>query len=115
MCIRDRLLAPGGRPLSTRPLFVFCLMMEGQGQSQGRDRGGGQWDRERVSAHEGRKKADVVAMALVNDVESNDNLGDDSDAKRMTVMTVSYTHLRAHETPEHLVCRLLLEKKNERR
>src|SRR5678816_1646780 len=24
---------------------------------------------------------------------------------------VSYTHLRAHETPEHLVCRLLLEKK----
>src|SRR5678815_6014600 len=25
---------------------------------------------------------------------------------------VSYTHLRAHETPEHLVCRLLLEKKN---
>src|SRR5678815_3673699 len=24
---------------------------------------------------------------------------------------ISYTHLRAHETPEHLVCRLLLEKK----
>src|SRR5678816_163310 len=24
---------------------------------------------------------------------------------------VSYTHLRAHETPEHFVCRLLLEKK----
>src|SRR5678815_2104823 len=24
---------------------------------------------------------------------------------------VSYTHLRAHETPEHLVCHLLLEKK----
>eukprot|EP00658_Telonema_sp_P-2_P018489 TRINITY_DN17257_c0_g1_i1.p1 TRINITY_DN17257_c0_g1~~TRINITY_DN17257_c0_g1_i1.p1 ORF type:complete len:266 (-),score=61.88 TRINITY_DN17257_c0_g1_i1:107-904(-) len=28
-----------------------------------------------------------------------------------TTTTVSYTHLRAHETPEHLVCRLLLEKK----
>ena len=27
-------------------------------------------------------------------------------------IAVSYTHLRAHETPEHLVCRLLLEKKN---
>src|SRR5678816_481414 len=27
------------------------------------------------------------------------------------VGAVSYTHLRAHETPEHLVCRLLLEKK----
>src|SRR5674536_370651 len=25
-------------------------------------------------------------------------------------VAVSYTHLRAHETPEHLVCRLLLEK-----
>src|SRR5678815_782342 len=25
------------------------------------------------------------------------------------VPLVSYTHLRAHETPEHLVCRLLLE------
>eukprot|EP00658_Telonema_sp_P-2_P029267 TRINITY_DN22282_c0_g1_i1.p1 TRINITY_DN22282_c0_g1~~TRINITY_DN22282_c0_g1_i1.p1 ORF type:complete len:364 (+),score=75.94 TRINITY_DN22282_c0_g1_i1:107-1198(+) len=28
-----------------------------------------------------------------------------------THQPVSYTHLRAHETPEHLVCRLLLEKK----
>src|SRR5678815_2909625 len=27
------------------------------------------------------------------------------------LQSVSYTHLRAHETPEHLVCRLLLEKK----
>eukprot|EP00658_Telonema_sp_P-2_P016084 TRINITY_DN16235_c0_g1_i2.p1 TRINITY_DN16235_c0_g1~~TRINITY_DN16235_c0_g1_i2.p1 ORF type:complete len:396 (+),score=37.92 TRINITY_DN16235_c0_g1_i2:94-1281(+) len=27
------------------------------------------------------------------------------------ITPVSYTHLRAHETPEHLVCRLLLEKK----
>src|SRR5674536_398392 len=30
-----------------------------------------------------------------------------------TVNPVSYTHLRAHETPEHLVCRLLLEKKKQ--
>ena len=28
---------------------------------------------------------------------------------------VSYTHLRAHETPEHLVCRLLLEKKKQKK
>ena len=27
---------------------------------------------------------------------------------------VSYTHLRAHETPEHLVCRLLLDKKKKK-
>src|SRR5674536_395156 len=30
------------------------------------------------------------------------------------VPAVSYTHLRAHETPEHLVCRLLLEKKKKK-
>ena len=29
----------------------------------------------------------------------------------MILGTVSYTHLRAHETRRHLVCRLLLEKK----
>ena len=28
-----------------------------------------------------------------------------------STMTVSYTHLRAHETDSYLVCRLLLEKK----
>src|SRR5678816_4939514 len=30
-------------------------------------------------------------------------------SKKLVVNPVSYTHLRAHETPEHLVCRLLLE------
>eukprot|EP00658_Telonema_sp_P-2_P077819 TRINITY_DN7133_c0_g1_i1.p1 TRINITY_DN7133_c0_g1~~TRINITY_DN7133_c0_g1_i1.p1 ORF type:complete len:347 (+),score=94.32 TRINITY_DN7133_c0_g1_i1:20-1060(+) len=32
-----------------------------------------------------------------------------------TTTSVSYTHLRAHETPEHLVCRLLLEKKKKKK
>ena len=32
-------------------------------------------------------------------------------ARRYGTNTVSYTHLRAHETSAHLVCRLLLEKK----
>src|SRR5678816_2366135 len=31
------------------------------------------------------------------------------DIYLLTYIPVSYTHLRAHETPEHLVCRLLLE------
>ena len=31
------------------------------------------------------------------------------------VRTVSYTHLRAHETGRNLVCRLLLEKKKKKR
>eukprot|EP00658_Telonema_sp_P-2_P067587 TRINITY_DN56503_c0_g1_i1.p1 TRINITY_DN56503_c0_g1~~TRINITY_DN56503_c0_g1_i1.p1 ORF type:complete len:140 (+),score=52.26 TRINITY_DN56503_c0_g1_i1:119-538(+) len=38
-------------------------------------------------------------------------------AKSIDLVTsaVSYTHLRAHETPEHLVCRLLLEKKKKKK
>eukprot|EP00658_Telonema_sp_P-2_P067357 TRINITY_DN56267_c0_g1_i4.p1 TRINITY_DN56267_c0_g1~~TRINITY_DN56267_c0_g1_i4.p1 ORF type:complete len:129 (-),score=19.34 TRINITY_DN56267_c0_g1_i4:53-439(-) len=35
-------------------------------------------------------------------------------ARAARVRAVSYTHLRAHETPEHLVCRLLLEKKKKK-
>eukprot|EP00831_Metopus_contortus_P015066 TRINITY_DN16251_c0_g1_i2.p3 TRINITY_DN16251_c0_g1~~TRINITY_DN16251_c0_g1_i2.p3 ORF type:complete len:112 (-),score=20.89 TRINITY_DN16251_c0_g1_i2:28-363(-) len=31
------------------------------------------------------------------------------------LMPVSYTHLRAHETSLHLVCRLLLEKKKKKK
>ena len=34
-------------------------------------------------------------------------------ADSIAFSSVSYTHLRAHETSLHLVCRLLLEKKNE--
>eukprot|EP00658_Telonema_sp_P-2_P056556 TRINITY_DN4500_c0_g1_i2.p1 TRINITY_DN4500_c0_g1~~TRINITY_DN4500_c0_g1_i2.p1 ORF type:complete len:233 (+),score=3.05 TRINITY_DN4500_c0_g1_i2:125-823(+) len=33
---------------------------------------------------------------------------------QVLLAAVSYTHLRAHETPEHLVCRLLLEKKKKK-
>src|SRR5678816_677768 len=35
----------------------------------------------------------------------------ESIVNRASTEAPSYTHLRAHETPEHLVCRLLLEKK----
>src|SRR5678816_3385121 len=37
------------------------------------------------------------------------NLSDEDVELSRRVIAVSYTHLRAHETPEHLVCRLLLE------
>ena len=37
-----------------------------------------------------------------------------ADAVVGALKPVSYTHLRAHETPEHLVCRLLPEKKNKK-
>ena len=37
----------------------------------------------------------------------------DKMIKATIANTVSYTHLRAHETDSYLVCRLLLEKKNQ--
>src|SRR5678815_3831210 len=37
--------------------------------------------------------------------------GNNFNIRMQSFSAVSYTHLRAHETPEHLVCRLLLEKK----
>ena len=37
----------------------------------------------------------------------------DCNLEQVAFYPVSYTHLRAHETVLDLVCRLLLEKKNE--
>ena len=37
-----------------------------------------------------------------------------SNLNQIDLTTVSYTHLRAHETREDLVCRLLLEKKKKK-
>src|SRR5678816_4508672 len=52
----------------------------------------------------GRIVADIPAhVDHVKNLTLCTVLGDESG-----VTTVSYTHLRAHETPEHLVCRLLL-------
>src|SRR5678815_684656 len=44
-----------------------------------------------------------LEKGLQNAIDAKDSVGG--------IVAVSYTHLRAHETPEHLVCRLLLEKK----
>eukprot|EP00831_Metopus_contortus_P016810 TRINITY_DN17081_c0_g1_i2.p3 TRINITY_DN17081_c0_g1~~TRINITY_DN17081_c0_g1_i2.p3 ORF type:complete len:100 (+),score=40.65 TRINITY_DN17081_c0_g1_i2:123-422(+) len=37
------------------------------------------------------------------------------DINEKGLIAVSYTHLRAHETSLHLVCRLLLEKKKKKK
>ena len=52
-----------------------------------------------VAANKELLKADVILIS------------DSSMLSMENPSPVSYTHLRAHETPEHLVCRLLLEKK----
>eukprot|EP00831_Metopus_contortus_P010654 TRINITY_DN14161_c0_g1_i4.p2 TRINITY_DN14161_c0_g1~~TRINITY_DN14161_c0_g1_i4.p2 ORF type:complete len:481 (-),score=53.82 TRINITY_DN14161_c0_g1_i4:21-1463(-) len=43
------------------------------------------------------------------------SIGDGLTIGILTYVTVSYTHLRAHETSLHLVCRLLLEKKKKKK
>ena len=55
-----------------------------------------------VNPHEGREQAVRLYFAV-------------RDGIRYDPYPVSYTHLRAHETPEHLVCRLLLDKKTKKK
>eukprot|EP00658_Telonema_sp_P-2_P010094 TRINITY_DN13801_c0_g1_i2.p1 TRINITY_DN13801_c0_g1~~TRINITY_DN13801_c0_g1_i2.p1 ORF type:complete len:462 (-),score=67.53 TRINITY_DN13801_c0_g1_i2:95-1480(-) len=51
-----------------------------------------------------------------SDTAMHDSLGSRYPPPLLPSMPpVSYTHLRAHETPEHLVCRLLLEKKKKKK
>src|SRR5678815_2061577 len=62
-------------------------------------------------------KPAIIAMLPTANIPVRRSLKDRGDLIQRPQMTpsiavpVSYTHLRAHETPEHLVCRLLLEKK----
>eukprot|EP00658_Telonema_sp_P-2_P071083 TRINITY_DN60401_c0_g2_i1.p1 TRINITY_DN60401_c0_g2~~TRINITY_DN60401_c0_g2_i1.p1 ORF type:complete len:648 (+),score=252.42 TRINITY_DN60401_c0_g2_i1:151-2094(+) len=67
-----------------------------------------QTDLEYVKTH---SMVDWVDRTVHQEVtHSADRIGRTA-AQAIDNVTVSYTHLRAHETPEHLVCRLLLEKK----
>eukprot|EP00826_Nyctotherus_ovalis_P028277 TRINITY_DN22358_c0_g1_i1.p3 TRINITY_DN22358_c0_g1~~TRINITY_DN22358_c0_g1_i1.p3 ORF type:complete len:119 (-),score=18.81 TRINITY_DN22358_c0_g1_i1:39-395(-) len=43
------------------------------------------------------------------------NLDSGTGFHGISIYSVSYTHLRAHETSLHLVCRLLLEKKKKKK
>ena len=48
---------------------------------------------------------------LKSHVHGKPNIKLEDHIDRKTIRSVSYTHLRAHETRGNLVCRLLLEKK----
>eukprot|EP00658_Telonema_sp_P-2_P071127 TRINITY_DN60440_c0_g1_i1.p1 TRINITY_DN60440_c0_g1~~TRINITY_DN60440_c0_g1_i1.p1 ORF type:complete len:341 (-),score=83.96 TRINITY_DN60440_c0_g1_i1:66-1088(-) len=55
----------------------------------------------------------TIGQLLGLDGDSGDT-HNNNNALQGIIQAVSYTHLRAHETPEHLVCRLLLEKKKKK-
>ena len=55
-----------------------------------------------LSVEKDRQKIEVTIPMKGNIIRSEQTSSD---------MSVSYTHLRAHETDSYLVCRLLLEKK----
>src|SRR5678816_4682788 len=57
----------------------------------------------------GRAQVVVPAMERVRsyDLATGDVVWESDGLTMNTIPSVSYTHLRAHETPEHLVCRLL--------
>ena len=56
--------------------------------------------------------SESLAADLENAFENVELLKEDRDKIGDPDASVSYTHLRAHETDSYLVCRLLLEKKN---
>src|SRR5678816_1492087 len=56
--------------------------------------------------HLDERTADLIAEGLTPSEAAHRARAEFGDVDQ----AVSYTHLRAHETPEHLVCRLLLEK-----
>ena len=63
-----------------------------------------------------RDRARTGRAGLGQDLVAQTGLGIDQEHIRVvgrTVLPVSYTHLRAHETVLDLVCRLLLEKKKQ--
>src|SRR5665254_14068 len=76
---------------------VFCLKMKRRPPRSTRVRSSAASDVYKRQSHDGAKSRTLARAS--------------QKLRRFTLSNnpVSYTHLRAHETPEHLVCRLLLE------
>ena len=81
--------------ITDKPVLYVCNVDEGAAVS-------GNEMVERVKEAVADEDAEVIVLAVGTEADINEL--DDYEA-------VSYTHLRAHETELHLVCRLLLEKK----
>ena len=85
--------------------FFFLMIRRPPRSTQGRSSAASDVYKRQVDDHANLALGEGDALRLL-----------DEDGLRVTAtdaaeVAVSYTHLRDHETPEHLVCRLLLEKK----
>src|SRR5674536_398787 len=76
------------------------------------------WDL-RITSHDSSLLREITRITVPNQVSSLlftvTFAMTDTRQGSLSQRPVSYTHLRAHETPEHLVCRLLLEKKKNKK
>src|SRR5678815_2839753 len=100
MCIRDRRRTARrsvGVDQKPRPGFLSAAADHPRGRPQEKGYGGFAVAAKaaRTSANQNRRRADLGGRRRLLSITA---------AK--TLKPVSYTHLRAHETPEHLVCRL---------
>eukprot|EP00658_Telonema_sp_P-2_P051134 TRINITY_DN39159_c0_g1_i2.p1 TRINITY_DN39159_c0_g1~~TRINITY_DN39159_c0_g1_i2.p1 ORF type:complete len:108 (-),score=30.51 TRINITY_DN39159_c0_g1_i2:29-352(-) len=97
MCIRDS-------------MKTAMTTASGRGYNMGRGIGGGGDSSSNSTTDSGSGKGEKTMVTLVTVFQLIPTL----TALSLATHPVSYTHLRAHETPEHLVCRLLLEKKKKK-
>eukprot|EP00658_Telonema_sp_P-2_P054053 TRINITY_DN42903_c0_g1_i1.p1 TRINITY_DN42903_c0_g1~~TRINITY_DN42903_c0_g1_i1.p1 ORF type:complete len:127 (+),score=36.78 TRINITY_DN42903_c0_g1_i1:148-528(+) len=103
MCIRDRDMARVARDVQNQIQLVGAKHKEAVAKARA--------DHEAAIKRIGRK----IDAELDDELATKQRALEASTRAAITALqdeAVSYTHLRAHETPEHLVCRLLLEKKN---
>src|SRR5678816_4334734 len=72
-------------------------------------RGSRIWGGRPVTEAQAETILNAVLDAGINFIDTSNDYGRSEEFIGKYIAPVSYTHLRAHETPEHLVCRLLLE------
>eukprot|EP00658_Telonema_sp_P-2_P001982 TRINITY_DN10746_c0_g1_i3.p1 TRINITY_DN10746_c0_g1~~TRINITY_DN10746_c0_g1_i3.p1 ORF type:complete len:117 (+),score=41.35 TRINITY_DN10746_c0_g1_i3:124-474(+) len=99
MCIRDRLPTSAQEIITQQITLAEATAAAAEGEMDG------------AAQEEASNKLEEHAVLSMSVAELKAALTAEKIDYSACVETVSYTHLRAHETPEHLVCRLLLEKK----
>src|SRR5680860_1612841 len=62
-----------------------------------------------------RRRSSVPSVTSLSSLPIIPAITEARSASAITNISVSYTHLRAHETDSYLVCRLLLEKKKKKK